>query len=55
MLKAIDTLRRLGPNYGLSFDNYKKNFLYVPKIFANELNNIIKTIDDRRITIIDDE
>ena len=54
MVNAI-ALRKLGLEYGLSFDNCKKNFLYVPKIFAKEFNKIVKNIDDRRITIIDDE
>ena len=49
------TLRALGPTYSLSFDKCKKNFLYVPKIFANKLSTVIETIDDRRITITDDE
>ena len=33
----------------------KKNFLYVPRIYTNELGNITKAIGDRRITIIDGE
>ena len=55
MFNATGTLRELGPKYGPSFDNHKKNFLYVSRIFASELRNITKTIDDRRITIIYDE
>ena len=43
------------PPTALSFDKYKKNFLYVPKIFASKLSTVIETIDDRRITITDDE
>ena len=40
MLKATDTLRRLGPKYGPSFIKCKKKFLYVPRVIASEHSNI---------------